>query len=241
MKVRMSVEQDNTEHFIEGIMVKYHFPVSDKEALLQVYENVRRYMAPYAVYRINSRMRGIPLIDNNQCAIVAMTLGEGIDRLQQYYEQENALAESYMAECVANELLLLMYAEFNRSYPKFHRRFVQRYVFIGEEIPLTCMEDLVDEIYGRNRQEEKQSQDIRANEYGVLFPSKSVVYFAVLSDNPSQNCQGICVNCRNASCGNRMHDTRQLGERQKVADEKDETAATGIELHYGYQRIFSAR
>ena len=239
MKVRMSVEQENTEHFIEGVMVKYHFSVSDREALFQVYENMKRYMAPYAVYRINGRMRGIPLIDHNQCAIVAMTLGEGIDRLQRYYEQEHALAESYMVECLANELLLCMYAEFNRCYPRFHRRFVKRYLFIGEEIPLTCMEELIDEIYGRSKQEEKQEQDIRANEYGVLFPSKSVVFFAILSDNPNQACQGICVNCSNVNCENRMHDTRQIGERRKNMDEKDETAATGVELNYGYQRIFS--
>ncbi len=241
MKVRMSVEQDNTEYFIEGVMVKYHFSVNDRELLLQVYENVRRYMTPYAVYRINSRMRGNPLIDNNQCAMVAMTLGDGVDRLQQYYEQEDELAESYMVECLANELLLFMYAEFNRSYPRFHRRYVQRYVFIGEELPLTCMGEIVDEIYGRNHQGEKQEQDIRANEYGVLLPSKSVVFFAILSENPSQNCQGICINCGNVNCENRMRDTRQIGERQSRVDEKDETAATGMELHYGYQRIFQSQ
>ena len=128
MKVRMAVEQPNKDAFIEQVMRKYHFSTEEKEALQQVYEKVRTYMAPYAIYRINTRMRGVPLLDAEQSALVAMTLGEGVDRLQEYYEREHALSESYMVECVANELLLQMYADFNQSYPKFHRRYVKRHL-----------------------------------------------------------------------------------------------------------------
>ena len=96
MKVRMAVEQPNKDAFIEQVMRKYHFSTEEKEALQQVYEKVRTYMAPYAIYRINTRMRGVPLLDAEQSALVAMTLGEGVDRLQEYYEQEHALSESYM-------------------------------------------------------------------------------------------------------------------------------------------------
>ena len=58
MKVRMAVEQPNKDAFIEQVMRKYHFSTEEKEALQQVYEKVRIYMAPYAIYRINTRMRG---------------------------------------------------------------------------------------------------------------------------------------------------------------------------------------
>ena len=61
MKVRMAVEQPNKDAFIEQVMRKYHFSTEEKEALQQVYEKVRIYMAPYAIYRINTRMRGVPL------------------------------------------------------------------------------------------------------------------------------------------------------------------------------------
>ena len=80
MKVRMAVEQPNKDAFIEQVMCKYHFSTEEKEALQQVYEKVRTYMAPYAIYRINTRMRGVPLLDAEQSALVAMTLGEGVDR-----------------------------------------------------------------------------------------------------------------------------------------------------------------
>ena len=215
MKVRMAVEQLNKDAFIEQVMRKYHFSTEEKEALQQVYEKVRTYMAPYAIYRINTRMRGVPLLDAEQSALVAMTLGEGVDRLQEYYEREHALSESYMVECVANELLLQMYADFNQSYPKFHRRYVKRYVFVGEEIPLDGMQKLLAEVYGRQPADIGQENDITANEYGVLQPSKSVVFFALLSDNPEQRCQGICMNCGNTECENRMQEARQIQVRME--------------------------
>lgn len=246
MKVRISVEQENEERFLGDVMKKYHFSENDKETMQKVYGSMKRYLSPYAVYRINNRMRGVPLIDSNPCAIVAMTLGEGVDRLQRYYEQENQLAESYMAECLANELLLYMYVEFNRCYARFHRRFVMRYVFVGEEIPLTGMTDLIDEIYGRTKtgdnqketQEQRQDREIRANEYGVIFPSKSVVFFAILSDNPKQVCEGICMNCANAACENRLQEASQIQTISSQTKLQDETAAVYENLNYGYQRIF---
>ena len=223
MKVRMAVEQPNKDAFIEQVMRKYHFSTEEKEALQQVYEKVRTYMAPYAIYRINTRMRGVPLLDAEQSALVAMTLGEGVDRLQEYYEREHALSESYMVECVGNELLLQMYADFNQSYPKFHR-----------------MQKLLAEVYGRQPADIGQENDITANEYGVLQPSKSVVFFALLSDNPEQHCQGICMNCGNLECENRMQEARQIQVRMET---QEMAAAVEPEqkLNYGYQRIFGQK
>ena len=185
-------------------------------------------------------MRGVPLLDTEQSALVAMTLGEGVDRLQEYYEREHALSESYMVECVANELLLQMYADFNESYPKFHRRYVKRYVFVGEEIPLDGMQKLLAEVYGRQPAEIGQENDITANEYGVLQPSKSVVFFALLSDNPGQQCQGICMNCGNLECENRMQEARQIQVRMGT-QEMAATVEPEQKLNYGYQRIFGQK
>lgn len=254
MKVRMTVEQPNREVFIERVIAKYHFSLENADTLLSVYDKVRSYMAPYAAYRINNHMRGVALIDDHPSAIVAMTLGEGVDRLQEYYDREHALEESYMVECIANELLLLMYAEFNRSYPKFHRRYVKRYVFVGDEIPLDSMCGLLEEIYGKPDKksgnpaegQEPMAQGLQsesqiiANAYGVLSPSKSVVFFAILSENPGTQCQGICMNCGNLECENRMQEKRQLQNRV----EPPELASTMEEkqqLNYGYQRIFGQK
>lgn len=237
MKIRMAVEQSNKDAFIEHVMRKYHFSAEEKSIMMQVYEKVRAHMAPYAAYRVNTRMRGIPLIDAEQSVLVAMTLGEGVDHLQEYYEKEHALLESYMVECVANELLLQMYSDFNLGYPKFHRRYVKRYVFVGDDIPLASMQGLLQEIYGRLPAEIGQENDVTANEYGVLLPSKSVVFFALLSEDPRQKCQGICLNCGNQECENRMQEQRQIHQRREP-EEQQRTVEPEQQLNYGYQRIF---
>jgi hypothetical protein len=200
-----------------------------------------------------------------------MSLGAGLDRLQERYMREEKLSEAYMLDCISSELLLVMYKEFNVSYARFHRRYVERYVFIGDAIPVTAMRDALDFISKRN-QEDTETGDkeksvgeahsemeittaagtdageklayrdtISANEYGVLTPSKSVVFYAVLSENPAARCQGICLGCGNADCENRYQEVRQLPEsisRTGKSGREDRKENKVVELNYGYQRIF---
>lgn len=280
MKVRMMVEQQNIGGFIDSVAEKYHFNDADKAELLRVYEQMAICMGPYASYRINQRMTGLRIIDDSQTAIVAMTLGVGVDRLQERYIRADKLDEAYMLDCIANELLINMYSEFNKSYARFHRRYVQRYVFIGNEIPLTVIPGLLEEIKGKgvkaktaDEQVEKEngsmendadkanasnvkddkkagdrlveSNEITANEYGVLIPSKSVVFYAVLSENPEQACEGICIGCGNVQCENRIIAGVQEGE-SAASDAETNDSETGLDraalnLNYGFQRIFGNR
>ena len=46
------------------------------------------------------------------------------------------------------------------------------------------------------------NKEISANEYGVLSPAKSVVFYAILTENPNKICEGICENCNNKACEN---------------------------------------
>ncbi len=264
MKIRISVEQHNIDVFLKKIMDKYHFHEADKEELMKVYEEMQIGMGPYAAYRINHRVTGIKMIDDNQCAIVAMTLGIGVDRLSDRYIRAERLNEAYMLDCIANELLLYMYGEFNEAYARFHRRYVQRYVFIGNEISVSAMPQILDEIKGRRgipswalseettgKSADKtdsatgerlaESNEITANEYGVLTPSKSVVFYAILSENPKQLCEGICMGCNNAECENRINDGVQENS-QNIVNKSDEESTrpeeTRKNLNYGFQRIF---
>lgn len=268
MKVRMMVEQTNIDSFINQIVSKYHYSDKDKNALRKVYDEIIACIGPYASYRINQRVTGISVIDDNQSAVVAMTLGIGVDRLADKYMSDGKIDEAYMIDCIANELMLGMYTEFNQIYARFHRRYVQRYVFIGNEIPLTNIPEILDEIKGRKNKNsggidaEKEdtndvinadntsdvntanveSDEITSNEYGVLLPSKSVVFYAVLSDNPSTLCEGICSGCKNENCENRMsldiqnkQGTVGPNNSMKKEDISDRAKAN---LNYGYQRIF---
>lgn len=261
MKVRMSVEQQNKDTFIGLVRDKYHFGEKDTEVLEDVYGELQKSVEPYAMYRINQKVTGVAAIDEGPAAVVAMTLGIGVDRQKEAYIGAGRLSEAYMLDCLANELLLKLYAEFNAAYARFHRRYVKRYIFIGDEIPVTVIPSLLTDIRGNKQQAErrentqksgkeeksaadageektesmetaeetvelprgvqKEQGEITANEYGVLFPSKSVVFYAALSENPNQACEGICRGCSNPDC-------------EYHADPSDKRQ----NLNYGYQRIF---
>ncbi|MCM1084321.1 MAG: hypothetical protein NC393_04510 [Clostridium sp.] len=248
MKIRMSAGKQDRERFIKGIINKYHFEPEAENDIISVYEKMQSCMKPYAVYRMNQRDTGIKDIDSRQSAIVAMTLGKEIDSLEEQLTAAGKLDEAYMLECIAAELLLTMYGDFNKEYAKFHRRYVERYVFIGEEIPVTEVPRLLKEVKGakntcvylekengqgtkdldeeteydkagqdkkeyENMEQEKTIEcedDITANEYGVLTPSKSVVFYAILTENPKQVCEGICSTCENVNCENRIKDCQMV-------------------------------
>lgn len=255
MKIRMSVEQQNKEEFINALIKKYHFKETDMSELISVYENMQMSIGAYASYRINTKVTGVPEIDNNQAAMVAMTLGSGIDRLAESYIRKEQLERSYMLDCIANELLLKMYKEFNTAYVRFHRRYVMKYVFIGKEIPLGEIPTILAEIKGRKEITNEQgaeviphdSNEINANEYGVLSPSKSVVFYAILSENPNTECEGICEGCSNTECENRyvsngedsvINKHRQNHDKEGVLDEENRVNADKVNMNYGFQRIF---
>lgn len=216
MRFRMSLEQKDLDKFIDMVISKYHFDDTDREIIADVYGKMRDCMAPYAIYKINHRITGIKAIDDSQAAIVAMTLGAGLDKLQAGYEGDRFLKERYILDCLANELLIKMYSDFNTSYSRFHRRYITKYHFIGSDIGTDKIGGLLDELYGRKAsdeeqekedtegEEQKENDNITSNEYGVLFPEKSVIFYALLSENPDCACEGICMNCDNLSCDNRM-------------------------------------
>ncbi len=248
----MSAGKQDRERFIKGIIRKYHFEPEAENDIISVYEKMQSCMRPYAVYRMNQRDTGIKDIDNRQSAIVAMTLGKEIDNLEEQLTVAGKLDEAYILECIASELLLTMYGDFNKEYAKFHRRYVERYVFIGEEIPATEVPKLLKEVKGvkeavntcisekengqstedldgeaecdktendntandkmksdnieKSNTENECDDDITANEYGVLTPSKSVIFYAILTENPKQICEGICSSCKNVNCENMVKD-----------------------------------
>lgn len=197
LRFSISVEDIGRDMFIKTTLKKYHFNESDEKCLGEIYDEIVGSCQPYAIYRINHRTTGIRYIDESQTAVCAITMGAKMDEILEAYKDEKKLDEAYMADCLAGEMLLHMYDVFNQEYSKFHRRYVNRYVFIGDTIPLTNMQTILDDIYDT---EEIDNREIVANEFGVLIPSKSVVFYALLTDNPKQICAGICASCGREDC-----------------------------------------
>ncbi len=228
MRVTLSVEKPNISNFVANVISKYHFDEASREKITDIYGQIKTCARPYAIYRINQKATGIRAIDDCQAAIVAMTLGAGVDKLQDEYNSAGCLDEAYMIDCISNELLLHMYEEFNREYGRYHRRYIKKYIFVGEEIPLTNNKTLIEQLKINKKKAvvngldyesidadttDKQNvntrvncvdkEEITSNEYGVLTPTKSVIFYALLSDNPNEKCQRICAGCNNYNCENK--------------------------------------
>ena len=244
MRIRLSAKQPNVDKFIDGVIDRYHFEKKDKETLINIYERLNDVIAPMAAYRINQRVTGHKVIDDNPAAIVVLTLGQGPDEIKDKYTKDGKLDKSYMLDCITNEMLMNMYVEFNQTYAKYHRRYVKRYVFIGDEISTEKIPELLTEIYSADKNSTKKTSSdsddnkdkineeasdnkassdkifeeetglldtpiiqkkptlVSANSYGVMTPTKSVVFYAILTENPEQICEGICENCNNKKCEN---------------------------------------
>ena len=215
MKVRMNLKINNCDKFIDEVIEKYHFDRKNKPELTEIYNNLMDCVKPLAAYKINQKVTGIKIIDDCQAAVVCMTMGKGPDILKEAYTKNKELDKAYMMDCIANELLMKMYVEFNNMYARFHRRYVKRYVFIGDEITTEMIPDIIEDIKGNASYnveigsidvpgEEYIKDDFiaSANKYGVMEPTKSVVFYALLTENPNQVCEGICDNCNNKNCEN---------------------------------------
>lgn len=153
---------------------------------------------------------------------VVMSLGAGIDSLQDYYSSQGMLSRSYMLEVLASEFLLLGYGAYNRYIESHTDMHVARYHFLGSEdaFPLNELPHLLDKMGGQ----------IICNEAFCMLPRKSVAFVAELTRDGKVHCAGICVGCGSLHCPNRV--AEDYPGRRLMARMAD------LPLTYGYSRIF---
>lgn len=150
---------------------------------------------------------------------VAMSLGYGVDLLQENYSEKGLLSESYMVEVLAGELLMRGYDAYNRYILEHTAQHVARYHFPGSEadFPLEMLPGLLENLTGK----------ITCNAAFCMQPKKSVVFISELTDDVHMQCKGICIGCGSTSCPNRIEENDFIRKRM-----------TDMPLTYGYSRIF---
>ena len=155
---------------------------------------------------------------------VVISLGPGIDTLQEQYGEKGFLSKSYMLEALAGELLLESYGAYNRYTAETTDYHVARYHFPGSEAayPLERMPELL----------AGMTERVSCNATFCLLPKKSVVFVVELTRDETVQCEGICVGCGNVRCVNRVGITDAFGWRRRMAK------MTDMPLNYGYSRIF---
>ncbi|MBD5449370.1 MAG: hypothetical protein HDR28_04290 [Lachnospiraceae bacterium] len=227
--------------FLKKVRDKFHYGETQTEEFQAVAEEMLPLMRREAFWERNiSSLRNFsenlnvnsagdsmknPLPDSSadmEYEDVVMSLGAGIDSLQDHYSSQGLLSRSYMLEVLASEFLMQGYGAYNRYIEKNTDRHVARYHFLGSEdaFPLEELPRLL----------EKTNGQITCNEAFCMLPKKSVAFVAELTRDEKIRCEGICVGCNRMHCPNRIAENHP--ERRLMARMAD------LPLTYGYRRIF---
>lgn len=206
--------------FLEKVRDKFHYEETQRSELQAVAEQMLPLMREEAFWERN--ISSLQKSSGTEYEDVVMSLGAGIDSLQDHYSSQGMLSRSYMLEVLASELLLQGYGAYNRYVEKNTDRHVARYHFLGSEdsFPLSMLPRLLDILDGR----------ITCNEAYCMLPKKSVAFVAELTQDEKVRCEGVCVGCNRRQCPNRVAGNHSdQGIIARMAD---------LPLTYGYGRIF---
>ena len=211
--------------FLEGVRKKFHYDETQVSEFQAVAEEMLPLMRDEAFWERKVFSGANQCQGEAQSVIyeqVVMSLGNGIDSLQERYNERELLSQSYMIEVLVSELLLQGYAAYNRYIRKNTDWHVARYHFLGSEddFPLNMLPNLLKEL----------TPLITCNAAFCMLPKKSVAFIAELTQDDKVRCRGICVGCNNFHCPNRMADGGLVEKRLSVMAD--------MPLPYGYARIF---
>lgn len=224
------------EQFLHSVMKKYHYDPEEYSNLKQLAEQMMPCLETEAGWQDRDFEETFPEGERSFLA-VGVTLGKGIDDLQEKYLRKELLTESYMIEVLSSELLLKsyqVYTEWVASHSNLH---VARLYFLGSDI--SGAEASNTELVNRLRLEnlpallQELELPVTCNEAYCMLPKKSVVFYAKLTTDPFTKCAGICLDCGRRDCPNRMEEKENFPLH--FADMTDRP------LSYGYARIFSKK
>ena len=159
-------------------------------------------------------------------AYCAITLGAGIDRLQEQCGEDGDVSDAYMLECLGSVLLQKAYDIVDELLRENTGLFVQRYVFPGDgELPLSENGRILERIRGAGSGESAGPDGgssigmesireagvadppaVSCNGSYVLTPQKSVVFVAVLGADRKD--RQLCEACPSVTCPNRKNGSR---------------------------------
>ena len=208
--------------FLHSVMKKYHYTEEDYPVMQRIAERMRFCMKTGAGWQDSNAEETFPGREQSFLA-VSITLGKGIDALQENYLRDGLLTESYMIEVLSSELLLKSYQAYTKWVAGHRELHVARLHFLGTE-GTPGLENLP--VLLRELQ-----LPVTCNEAYCMIPKKSVVFYAELTKDVFTKCAGICLGCGRKDCPNRMEEKENFPLR--FADMTDRP------LSYGYARIFS--
>lgn len=187
-----------TPVFLERVQRKFHFAETQMIELQTVAEQMTPLMRSEAAwerkaYPMPKRHR---INEHDQIyESVVMTLGSGIDRLQERYCKRELFLSSYIVEVLSGEILMRGYDAYNQYVRKETGRHAAGYHFLGSEaaFPLDLLPELLREC----------SLQITCNSAFCMQPNKSVAFVAELTQDENMYCRSICQGCNHTHCSHR--------------------------------------
>lgn len=224
--------------FLHSVMKKYHYAGEEYSTIKNMAEQMLPCLRSEAGWQDYDLGETFPEGEQSFLA-VGITLGKGIDELQEQYLKTGLLTESYMIEVLSSELLLKCYRSYTEWVAKHRNLHVARLYFPGSAISdlkasetESAMTSLQQWLQLERLPEVLKKLDlpVACNEAYCMIPKKSVVFYAALTQDSSVKCAGICLGCGRRDCPNRMEEKESFPLH--FADMTDRP------LSYGYQRIF---
>ena len=179
-------------------MEKYHYDPEEYPNLKRLAGEMIPCLETEAGWQDREIQETFPGRDQSFLA-VGITLGKGIDELQEKYLQNGFLTESYMIEVLSSELLLESYRAYTEWVVVHRNLHVARLHFLGGEISETS--------------EQKISSLLRLANLPMLL------------QEPFTKCAGICLGCGRRECPNRMEEKENFPLR--FADMTDRPLSYG--------------
>lgn len=213
----------NTED-LNHLIKHYHFREEDF-GILQALSQVMTPLLQARAYYVWKKKGEI--VSYEDYAVVFLTLGDGVDALQEVYLGRQCLSEAYMVECIALEMLMKAYEEFVKQVQRETGKWAVKIDFLGDTYPMELLPELYDGF---------DSMEITYNEKLVLSPGKSVVFLLPMSEKKTKNPCHICENCSNKECIFRT-ESHQKEVRGRTDFQRRAEPSEGVNT-YGYQRIF---
>lgn len=227
-KLYIKLEEDD----FGKLQNKYHFLSEDREKLEGMYQAIFPLIETKAYYVWKERD---DIIHYENYGVVFVSLGAGIDALQEVYIRKQCLTEAHMADCIGLELLMKAYEELIKHVQRETGKWATKIDFLGETYPIELLPKLYRDFAGEI--------EVQYNQNFVLTPSKSVVFLLPMSDEKIGDPCHICENCSNVFClfrqgkggkkGSRFEERLQSLMQAKQQRLKSDRGSYGIKNIFG--------
>lgn len=248
---------------IDKVAKHYHFLEQDMEELQALYQAMFPLVCAEAFYIWNPvidvtkqveargdatlqeaaikdvKIKGAAVNEDVQ-ALVFLSLGKGIDELQDLYMESKCLQEAYMIECIGLELLTEAYEEFVKHVQMETHKWAKKMDFVGDNYPIEELPNLYAQVF-------TEPGLISYSEHFVLNPRKSVVFFLPMSEERTTiNPCHVCSQCKNVECMFRQELTDNTDNGNAIIENKGSKIVSQPRrpnniYSYGYQRFFGSQ